>query len=180
MYLGKSADWWLQYVTPDFENGTLYWKSRQPSDFNSQNPVRVCNSWNRQFSGKEVGTRVKSRGKTYIRSRIFQFSFPVHSLIFFLYYGWYDNSLVINHINGLSFDNRPLNLELITQSENTRSNVAIRKDNSVGFKGITYRKDKQYYTVRIQSNGRRIYGGSYNNLSDARSRYEELQKLHHR
>lgn len=180
MFYGKGKDWWLKYVNPDFNTGTLYWKVRSPDDFLGLDKHRICKSWNTKYSGSAVGTKTTSKGKVYLTSRIQDVRFPVHGLIYFLYHGHFDHSLVINHINGNTLDNRPDNLELVTQGDNVISRVAIRKDNTSGVKGVCWSKRDNAYAVRLQIRGKRIFGGTFKDLESASEAYHKLAVKYHR
>lgn len=180
MFYGKDRGWWMNYVNPDFSTGTLYWKVRSSNDFLSSDKHRICKSWNTQFSGNAVGTKSTSKGKVYLKSKIQDIKFPVHGLIYFLYHGHFDHNLVINHINGNTLDNRPDNLELVTQAENVISRVSIRKDNTSGVKGVSWSKRHNMYMVRLQIRGKRIFGGMFKDLESASEAYHKLAVMHHR
>lgn len=174
MFKGFSYSWWCDRVDCDFQTGVIRWKARPITDFCGSMPDRDFRSWNTAFSGKVVGSIVKTRGKSYKRSSIFGIRFSVHQLIYYMYHKSIDTSLVINHINGDSLDNSITNLEQITQSLNNRSNVAKRSDNTTGFKGVTYSKKLNKYIVRCQINGKRLYGGVFSNIEDAKNKYTQF------
>lgn len=176
MFKGFSYSWWYDRVDCDFQAGIIRWKPRTINDFCGSLPDRDCRSWNTSFSGKVIGTPVKSRGKSYLKSAIFGVRFSVHQLMYYMYHRSIDTGLVINHINGNSLDNRIVNLEQITQSLNNRSNVAKRSDNTTGLKGVTYSKKLAKYIVRCQVNGKRLYGGSFSNIDDAKNKYAQLSE----
>ena len=107
----------------------------------------------------------------YVRTNIFDFEqnrrshMFMHNLIMNLQN---DNSQIADHIGGVATtnDNRKSNLRIVTKSQNN-INQRIRKDNTSGFKGISYNKQLDKWRVRIQKDGKRIYIGDYNSLEEA-------------
>ena len=79
-----------------------------------------------------------------------------------------------DHINRNKLDNRRKNLRSVTASQN-RINLNIRKDNTSGYKGITWDKLKQRWKARIWIQGEQIVLGSFKQIksaSEARSKAE--------
>lgn len=54
----------------------------------------------------------------------------------------------IDHINGVRHDNRWSNLRLVTVNEN-QQNVGLQKNNTSGFKGVSWHKKRQCWHGRI-------------------------------
>ena len=83
----------------------------------------------------------------------------------------------VDHINGDGLDNRRENLRLATKSQNAM-NARKRSDNSSGYKGVTYHKQKNRWTAEIRVNKERIYLGCFTTPEDAYSAYCEAAKKH--
>src|ERR1035437_6402891 len=72
-------------------------------------------------------------------------------------------------LNGLN--NQRKNLRLANDTENNR-NVGIRRDNTSGYKGVTWRYDNQSWQTRIQVNKKRIHLGYFTNPREAALAYD--------
>ena len=175
MFMSMTKDEWLKRVRVDFENGIVYWK---PKGENDQPNLRLRNMWNSAWAGKEVGTVLSSRGKSYKASRINNKGYRLHQLIYFLAGNNIEDGLVLDHINGNSLDNRLVNLRAVTQAENNRNVKACRKDSSTGVKGIyyakAYNKSNNKFVVKVHHHNKQYSLGRYSNLKDA---YDVLVKF---
>lgn len=85
-----------------------------------------------------------------------------HRLAWLHFYGEWPKA-EIDHVNGDRTDNRMVNLRLATSSQN-KANAAIRRDNTSGVKGVSYRKDTGKWTAYIN---RKIKLGCYSTLEEA-------------
>lgn len=68
----------------------------------------------------------------------------------------------IDHINKNKLDNRKSNLRICTRSENI-ANRTKNKNNTTGFKGVTYLKANKTFMAQISINGKKIYLGYFVN-----------------
>jgi hypothetical protein len=87
----------------------------------------------------------------------------LHRVIFAMHNGFWPE--MVDHIDGNWSNNKIENLRAATHAQNAW-NAKSRKDNVVGIKNITYRKDGMYH-IRIQANKTRVYLGAYQNVGDA-------------
>ena len=72
----------------------------------------------------------------------------------------------IDHINRIRNDNRAVNLREANNKQN-QENVNIRKDNTSGMVGVTWSKEQNKWTVRIQHDKCRIFIGRFDSLDEA-------------
>ena len=89
-----------------------------------------------------------------------------------------DKKLHTDHINGITLDNRKINLRICTNSQN-QMNKNAQINNKNGFKGVYYNKEKKKYEVRITVNGVRKFLGRYSNIIDAAKVYNEAAIKYH-
>lgn len=99
--------------------------------------------------------------------------FMAHRLAWFFATGAWPSD-EIDHINGDRDDNRVANLREATRADNNR-NVAMRRDNSSGRKGVTWHKRQRRWYAQIQLAGKKTYLGSYKNIEDAAAAYRAAE-----
>jgi len=103
----------------------------------------------------------------YIIAYINRSPFLLHRLLFGLVTN--DNK-IIDHIDGDRTNNHRDNLRLCTSAQNSR-NSRKKSSNSSGFKGVV--KDGNKWKAVIQSEGRYISLGQYNNKIEAAKAYDK-------
>lgn len=86
--------------------------------------------------------------------------------------------LSIDHIDLDGLNNRRSNLRLATTSENSR-NTRTRQNNTSGFKGVSWRRDRSRWQVHIRVDGKRLSLGHYVTLEDAASAYAGAAEKYH-
>ena len=136
-------------------------------------------SWNISPSnnikpGKRAGT-ISRRG--YLKVKIGGKSYPAHHLVWLLANGSYPES-EIDHIDGDKLNNRISNLRLANRHQNN-TNVLKRKDNTSGFKGVTWRPKRNKWAARISINGKRKNLGHYETKEEAAEAYIKYSLAHH-
>lgn len=84
----------------------------------------------------------------------------------------------IDHINGDKLDNRISNLRLASVAQNMR-NRYIQKNNSSGYKGVSFHRGNGKWIARIGINRRRISLGYFDNPDEAYRAYcNNIAKYH--
>lgn len=87
---------------------------------------------------------------------------------------------VVDHINRDGLDNRRKNLRIVTPTQNNY-NQKIRVDNTSGYKGIWWNRQRQKWVVEIWARKQKYYFGGYKNIQEAivirNNNYEELVKI---
>lgn len=86
--------------------------------------------------------------------------------------------MATDHINGNKLDNRRANLRSANRVQNG-FNQAVRRNNTTGFKGITWHKRDQHYRVQIRVGDKRIIRG-FKELNDAVAFRDETYKKYHK
>ena len=82
------------------------------------------------------------------------------------------NGLQIDHFNHNGLDNQKINLRICNANQN-QANRKTSKNNSSGFKGVYYAKDRGYFRVTITNNNIHIKFGKFNNPVDAAKEYDK-------
>ena len=86
--------------------------------------------------------------------------------------------LEVDHIDGDGLNNRRANLRAVTKAENAR-NAKIRVDNSSGYKGVTWHKQRQMWRARIDVDGTQRSLGMFETAEAAHAAYcAASAKLH--
>lgn len=73
----------------------------------------------------------------------------------------------IDHINYDRLDNRKENLRICTNSQNLMHRSSLASNNTTGYHGIIFRKDRNKFSVEIQANKQKIFIGHYDKVDDA-------------
>lgn len=84
----------------------------------------------------------------------------------------------VDHINQDSLDNRRENLRICTNSENLR-NRGKQSNNTSGFKGVSWNKNANKFSVRISVNGNDRFYGYFSDAKKAARVYNSLAKKLH-
>jgi len=84
---------------------------------------------------------------------------------------------IADHINGNGLDNRKENLRICSKAENAR-NVPKYRNNSSGFKGVSWCHEQKKWRAIIGVNGRLVHLGRFTTKEDAARAYNEAAKKH--
>jgi len=89
-----------------------------------------------------------------------------------------DRKVHIDHINGNKLDNRKSNLRVCSASDNLK-NRGKQRNNTSGYKGVIYDKERSKWRAEICTNGKRKYLGRYDTVEDAAEAYRKAAELYH-
>lgn len=81
----------------------------------------------------------------------------------------------VDHIDGNGLNNQKFNLRICTNSQN-QANKSFNKNNSTGFKGVTYRENEDRYIAQITYNRKNYYLGIYKSPISAARAYNRAAK----
>lgn len=84
----------------------------------------------------------------------------------------------VDHLNGVTTDNRAVNLRWVTNSQN-QMNAKQRDNTKSGVKGVRWNARKQKWYASICVNRRQISKGYFANIEDAIAKRKELEELYH-
>lgn len=88
-------------------------------------------------------------------------------------------SVMCDHINGDTLDNRRSNLRLATGAQNSR-NRKLQTNNSSGFKGVSWNEHSRRWRAQICVNRKRMVLGHFDDPKEAARAYNVAAKKHHR
>ena len=127
-----------EYLNYDAETGALRWKKSIGKRIKAG-----------QLAG---GLKQPSPGRKYLGMRFKGCELWVHRVAFALHHDRWPTPYC-DHVDGNSLNNRADNLRECSASANAH-NTKMRRDNSVGIKGV--RRMGNGYQARVRSNGKRI------------------------
>lgn len=125
--------------------------------------------------GNEIGTQHKNG---YREVSIYGNRYYIHRLAWFYQYNEIPKN--IDHINGITNDNRIDNLRNVEHRINIR-NTKLSKNNTSGHNGIRWDKKYKKFESKIMVNYKKIFLGYYDILEDAinaRKHAEIIYKFH--
>lgn len=159
----------------DYRDGDLYWKSRPVTHFKT---TIACKSWNTKYSGIIAGHIYKSHtSKTFYRSvRIDGKSYLAHRVIYAIIFGNCDEQMHVDHIDRNGLNNSVENLRLVTRSQNS-FNRSGQSNNASGYTGVSWNSSLSRWFSQIGVNGKRVYLGSFKNITDAISARKKAELL---
>lgn len=102
--------------------------------------------------------------------------YKVHRLIFLWHHGWLPAE--VDHSDTKKGNNRISNLRPAGKSENAW-NVGARKNNTSGYKGVTWSKAYGKWQSQIQVRGKRRYLGLFDDPAKAHAAYVEAARQQH-
>lgn len=116
-------------------------------------------------------------GKRYRAVKINYVRYKAHRLAFQYVHGREPKGY-IDHINGNPNDNRIANLRECDALENAR-NARTRSDNTSGFKGVSWHKQRGKWTARIMVSNQHINIGLFDTAEQAYAAYcAKAKELH--
>ena len=111
----------------------------------------------------------------YYRIRIDSVNYNSHKLAWLYVYGEFPSSN-IDHINRIKTDNRLCNLRLATKQQNNW-NVGLRKDNTSGYKGVTFCKKTKKWIAKMAINKKSVTLAYFALKDDAKLYYDWVAQM---
>jgi hypothetical protein len=78
---------------------------------------------------------------------------------------------VVDHANGIKTDNRRANLRICTKNENGY-NQGPQRNNTTGYKGVTFHKKTGRFMAQIRGDGKKHYIGLFDTALEAHEAYQ--------
>ena len=105
-------------------------------------------------------------------------TFKVHRLVGIAFLKNPDNKEMIDHIDENKANNNVKNLRWATRNDNS-ANQGKYKNNTTGYKGVSFHKPAHKYQVKIRINGKLKHLGYFKNVEDASKAYEaKAREIH--
>lgn len=114
----------------------------------------------------------KQDGPIYVKTRVNGKQILMHRFILNPSKGYH-----VDHKDFNGLNNQKINLRCCTQRNNNRSSN-IRKNNTTGFKGVTFSKLRVVYHSQIMVDRKHIHCGTFDNKEDAARAYDEAAIKH--
>lgn len=154
---------WNEYF--DYRDGNLFHSADRPiSHFKNEHGRRM---WRTRYAGKIAGS---IGGAGYLQARACRRLHLVHRIIYEMHNGPIPEGMQIDHINGIRSDNRVDNLRLATGAENSR-NQKLSKDNTSGFKGVSWHSTSGKWAAQIRINGKNKHLGLFSTAQEGHIAY---------
>jgi len=131
--------------------------------YNPQFGIFVWRKTNRKMTEGVIAGRVNNNGYCQIGLNYKRYS--AHRLAF-LYMNGSFPSEAVDHINGISTDNRWINLRAVSLRENLK-NMRLSKNNRSGLHGVILNTSTNKWSTQINSNTKNLYLGAYSDFFEA-------------
>jgi hypothetical protein len=119
-----------------------------------------------------IAGSITPKGYRYIQAK--GRKYPAHHLVWFFETGSFP-SLFIDHIDGNKLNNHFSNLREVTTKQNNEHR-GKQKNNTTGYKGVTYNKRLDKFVAQIQHNYQMKYLGVFKTALEASQSYEQAAK----
>jgi hypothetical protein len=154
-----SIDYLRKRLRYEPDTGKLFWLDHEG----------MSKQWRTRYAGKEALTANTEKG--YLRGRISTKMFKAHRVAWALYYGVWPSDQ-IDHLNGIPYDNRIINLRVVSNQDNNK-NKTMRSDNTSGVTGVHRHKPGAKWRAYVKVNGRTIWLGSFDTIEEAAAARKE-------
>lgn len=129
----------------------------------------------RGFAGNVVGMPDLNG---YLRASVHGKFYYLHRLALF-YVNGVMPTLGIDHINGIKWDNRLVNLREVDHAVNMQNLRKVNPRNKLGVMGVYYCKAKRKYCSTLTTKGEKLNLGCFDDLKTAERVYLEAKRKYH-
>lgn len=153
----------------DKESGRLIWKAREVI-------TPYHKTWNSKYPGMLADKKTDRKG--YRMVMIDGCYFRAHRLVWAICNNKDPGEFDIDHANMNKSDNRPDNLRLATSSQN-KMNTTIRRDNSSGYKGVSWFAREKKFVAQIWKDKKKTVIGYFDSAEMASRAYDDYSRQLH-
>lgn len=144
--------------------GVLQWRDRPKSKFKTAGQWKF---WRARYACAPAGHKhTCTVGKSYIQVRVKGVLHYAHRIVWVLNYGFLEETMEIDHIDGNGINNKIENLRVVTNQENKR-NQRLMSSNSSGYTGVSFDKRRGRYEAYITIQSKKISLGSFKTAEEA-------------
>ena len=129
---------------------------------------------NNQVKGGDVAGCAGGYRSAYLRVCFRGKRYYIHDIVWIIHNGPIPKGMQIDHFNHIKTDNRIENLRMVSFKENCR-NMPLRKDNTSGFCGVLWHKQRRKWVATIMIDGKKYHLGIFSNIDDAIAARQEAE-----
>lgn len=161
------------------DTGVFVWRKRTPEMFKDgyRSKEGNCNRWNKQFAGKIAGCERKDKNRKDFGRKTISINDTLYyaNVIawFYVYEEW--PTVDVDHIDRDASNDAINNLRLATNSQN-RSNQTKNKNNSTGYKGVSFSNRAKRFTASITKDSKKNHLGYFDSAEEAHAAYCEAAR----
>lgn len=133
--------------------------------------IKPCSRFSQVTPGEKAGT-VHCRG--YIHIKVDGQSYKAHRLAWLYMHGRWPHP-AIDHINRVKTDNRIANLRETDQLGNMQ-NKGMYRNNSSGYTGVSWHKQRRKWAAQLQVNGKNRFIGMFDTPEQAAVAYQQAKQ----
>ncbi|HEJ8008058.1 TPA: HNH endonuclease [Serratia marcescens] len=143
------------------------------------NPATGEFTWLRNRSSKAVAGQIAGSicKDGYRHIKINGMTYKAHRLAWFYCYGTWPEGEIDHRFRNRD-DNREQSIRQASASENS-INRGMRRDNSSGFKGVSWNRKSKKWSAEITANGNRMFLGFFMTPELAAEAYNKAAEQHH-
>ncbi len=176
-YRGFSLEDLNKFFYFNLDSGVLYHKRRDILHFSDKlNPLLSVNAWNSRWADKPAGNINGTTG--YLKVKLNGVNLANHRIIYLMANGWIDDKLFIDHIDGNKINNKPSNLRLVDQAENSQNQRKAQSSSILGVLGVSITSSGKHQ-ARIGVDSKDLYLGSFDTIDEASNAYQQAKKKLH-